>query len=135
MKREKKLWLIILAIYTLITAYFAYPLFMDFPSACGIVLDKKQPNVMHLGKHSGRIYIENELVVNFNGSVRSVSVDDNTFYSFNKGERVCFNRSYKDYHEGRSILGSIMLYGLGMIIFLIILYFLIELYTNHIYGK
>jgi hypothetical protein len=135
MNRKQKFWLIVVVAYTLITTYFAYPLFIEFPSECGTVIDKKQPDAVNLGRNSGRLYVDNILVVNYNGKIQSVSVDDNTFYSYNKGQIVCFDRSYYNYHPTKATIGSILLFIYGIAAVFIIIFGIADLYTTFINNK
>ena len=95
---------------------------------CGTVVDKKQPTTMDLHKHSADIRIEDYLYVDYDGYTAKEAVDANTFYKYNKGDRICFVSEVNTFHGAFvGILCLALLLGV-MIDFVILIFGLIILW-------
>lgn len=96
--KEKIKFYGILAVGLLISGYF-----LTFKinkkslesTRCGVVWDRAMPTTIDVHKHSADVEISQYLYVKYddNQRIESENVDANTYYTYEKGDRVCFTSS------------------------------------------
>ncbi len=92
--------------------------YIEYVKRCGRVVDKKQPAVMDVHKHSADLEVHEYLYVEYQSGVEKEDVNAKTWYRYQIGDPICFTERA----EGANFESAKVLVG-GLIGWILIILF------------